>query len=136
MNIFSNTSIINILNKMLNPLVNILFTRKERKNFIKEDYENIVMNIVSNIIGLGNAATAIGLKEMSILDERKEEKAMKKFVLLNSASIQLFPLSIIGIRIMNNSSNPYIVVIPILISSFIALFLGMISLNILNRFSL
>ena len=59
MNIVKNTSLINKIKILMNPLIKFLFKD------IKEDsecYQNISMNITSNLLGLGNASTPIRIK--------------------------------------------------------------------------
>ena len=62
--IASNTNIINYLKKILNPLIIRLFS-----NLSPQVYDKVVMNIISNILGLGNAATPLGLRAMEELQK-------------------------------------------------------------------
>ena len=61
MEIAKNTTLINKLTNMLKPLVKRLFP--ELKNNIKANQE-ISINLIANILGLGNAATPLGIKAM------------------------------------------------------------------------
>ena len=58
---------------------------------------------------------------------------MTTFVLLNTASLQLIPSSMIALRAMYGSSNPSAIVIPIWIVTGISLIAGIISIKILNK---
>ena len=69
--IASKTEIMNYLAKVLKPITKKLFT-----NLNEKSYNNIIMNIIANILGLGNAATTLGLKAMNEL--QKENKALKE----------------------------------------------------------
>ena len=74
-------------------------------------FEDISMNMVSNLLGLGNASTPAGLKAMEGLQDKNINKdklsnEMLLFILINTASIQLIPTTIIGIRMGLNSENP------------------------------
>ena len=62
MEIASRTKIIEHLKKLLNPLINKLFSELNEMS-----KNNIIMNIIANILGLGNAATPLGLKAMKEL---------------------------------------------------------------------
>jgi spore maturation protein A len=71
----------------------------------------IVMNLSANILGLGNAATPLGLKamqEMQKLNQNNEEasEAMCTFLGLNTSCITLIPATIIGIRASAGSADP------------------------------
>ena len=64
MQIANKTSIINKLSKFLNPIIKFLFPElKENKKIQNE----ISMNMIANILGLGNAATPLGLKAMKFI---------------------------------------------------------------------
>ena len=66
----------------------------------KETEKNICLNIASNIIGIGSAATPYGIKAMQGLDkgEKKASRAMIMLVVINSTGIQLLPTTVIGMR--------------------------------------
>ncbi|ACV62922.1 nucleoside recognition domain protein [Desulfofarcimen acetoxidans DSM 771] len=72
----------------------------------------IVMNLSANILGLGNAATPMGLiamQELQKLNQRRPDSAsdaMCTFLALNTSCITLIPTTIIGIRLLYNSANP------------------------------
>jgi len=85
----------------------------------------ITLNVLANLFGLGNAATPLGIKAMQELDTLNEDKGlitpeMMTFIVINTASIQLIPFSVIGILAGYGNSNPAAVVLPILISTVIS----------------
>ena len=61
MEIASNTSIINKVLKLLNPILKKLFPKVKENS---KEYKEMSMNIIANLLGLGNAATPLGLKAM------------------------------------------------------------------------
>ena len=85
MQIASKTTIIDKLTKMLRPLMRWLFPDiNENSNVHKE----ISMNMVANILGLGNAATPLGLKAMKSMQKENKNKntltnSMKTFKIQN-----------------------------------------------------
>ena len=100
MKIIQETKIMNYLMKILKPILNWLYP--EAKNN-KDAMEAISINTVSNILGIGNAATPAGLKAMEELqkdNKNKEElsNAMIMLIVLNTTSIQLIPTTVIAIR--------------------------------------
>ena len=71
MEIASNTNIINFLKIILKPIIKKLFPEIKLKS---KAYDNIIMNIVANILGLGNAATPLGLRAMDELQKENQDK--------------------------------------------------------------
>ena len=115
MKIAENTSIIDILKKILRPILKILFPKINEKD---EAYTAISMNVVANVMGLGNAATPMGLKAMKALqkintDKKKLSNEMAIFIVLNTASIQIIPTTIIAIRNSLGSNNPTAILLPV-----------------------
>ena len=98
--IASKTQLMEKLTKMLKPLINFLFPDiKENKKIHSE----ISMNMIANILGLGNAATPLGLKAMNSLQKVNTKKdiisnSMAMLIVLNTASLQIIPATVIAIR--------------------------------------
>ena len=127
MEIASNTRLINRITKILSPLVNFLFP--ENKNN-KKIHEEISMNIVSNMLGLGNAATPLGLKAMQSMQENNQNKDrltddMATFIILNTASIQVIPTTVIGIRMSLGSSQPTKIIFAVWFSTICSAIVGL-----------
>ncbi|OPY10407.1 MAG: Spore maturation protein A [Syntrophus sp. PtaU1.Bin005] len=85
----------------------------------------ITLNILANLFGLGNAATPLGIKAMQELDTLNKDKGtitfeMMIFIVLNTASIQLIPFSVIGILAAYGAHNPAEIVLPVLIATAIS----------------
>lgn len=136
MEIAKNTSFVDKLCKMLNPLINFLFPKLKNKNARAE----ISMNMVANFLGLGNAATPLGLKAMKTLQEENEKKDtlsdyMVMFIVLNTASLQLIPTNVIAIRNSLGSSSPSGIIFPVWIATIIAAIVGIMATKTLINFS-
>ena len=132
MEIARNTSFVDRLCKMLNPLIKILFPRLENEKAKRE----ISMNIVANFLGLGNAATPLGLKAMKTLQEDNKIKDtlnnyMVMFIVLNTASLQLIPTNVIAIRNSLGSNSPSGIIFPVWIATIIAAIVGITATKIL-----
>ncbi len=122
MNIVKNTSFINKIQKILAPIIKILFPDLKKES---EVYKDISMNMTSNIIGLGNAATPCGLKAIEGLQgsnssKNKLSNNMILFILINTASIQLIPTTIISIRMGLGSKNPTGIIVGVWFASIIS----------------
>jgi spore maturation protein SpmA len=108
MKIAEEAGLIRLLARAIRPVSRFLFPQ------IPSDHPAIgaiVMNLSANWLGLGNAATPMGIKAMEHLQELNEDKdtasnAMIMFLALNTASITLIPMTVIGIRAGLGSQNP------------------------------
>ena len=128
MKIAEEAGVVKAISKKVTPLVKFLFPELPKNN---EATGHIAMNMTANILGLGNVATPLGLKAMEKLEEYNNEKnrlsnSMMMFIILNTASIQLIPTSVITLRATYNSNNPADVVLPIIIASFGSVLAGII----------
>ena len=126
MNIASKTTLIEKLTKILLPLLNFLFPDLRENKKVKKE---ISMNIVANILGLGNAATPLGLKAMKSMQEENRNKdilsdSMMMFIVINTASIQLIPTTVIAIRNSLDSNNPSSIIFPTWVATIIAAIVG------------
>ena len=131
----SQTSMVENLVKILNPLLNILFPKLKNNLKIKKE---ISMNIIANFLGLGNAATPLGLKAMNSMQKENTKKdtlsdSMMTFIVINTASIQLIPTTVIAIRNSLNSQNPTAIVFPTWIATIIAGISGIIVVKLLIK---
>ena len=122
MKVASSTSIIEKLTNFLKPIIKFLFPKlKDNKKIQKE----ISMNMIANILGLGNAATPLGLKAMQSMQEENKKKdtltdSMMMFIVINTASIQIIPTTVIAIRNSLGSENPTSIVFPVWIATIFA----------------
>lgn len=135
MEIAKKTSIISKLNKLLKPFINFLFPDLENNEMAKQE---ISMNMIANILGLGNAATPLGIKAMQTMQKENKRKetlsnSMMMFIVINTASIQLIPTNVIAIRTSLNSQNPTSIIIPVWIATIIAGFVGIFLTKILIK---
>lgn len=122
MEIAVNTSIIEKIKKLLKPIMRFLFPKIKVQD---KEYQEICMNIISNLFGLGNAATPLGLKAMKSMQEKNEKKerltdSMVMLIVLNTASLQIIPTTVIAIRTSLGSTNPTKIIVPVWIATLAA----------------
>ncbi len=103
-----NTELVDKLKRLLKPILKVLFPEIKEKD---QAYSEISMNIVANIMGLGNAATPLGLNAIKSMQKENLEKdrlsnSMAMFIIINTASIQIIPTTVIAIRTSLGSKNP------------------------------
>ena len=137
MNIANKTTIINKFTNILKPLIRILFPEISEKSNI---YNEISMNITANMLGLGNAATPIGLKAMKSMQKENNNKdtltnSMIMLIVLNTASLQIIPTTVIAIRSSMNSTNPTNIVFPVWIATVCSAIAGITTTKIIIRIS-
>lgn len=123
--------------KLSHKLSSIL-SRPVRRIFGQTDPEtekNICLNIASNIIGIGSAATPYGIKAMKGLDKGDgiATKAMIMLVVINSTGIQLLPTTVIGMRAMAGSVSPSCILWPTIVSTFVPTILGVLLVALLVK---
>lgn len=137
MEIASNTKIQIYLSKILRPIINKVFKNIDIRS---KAYNNIIMNIIANILGLGNAATPLGLKAMGELQKENYNKNilsdnMLMLILLNTASLQIIPTTVIAIRSSLNSGNPSKIIFSVWISTICAALVAVIVGKIIIKFT-
>lgn len=137
MQIASKTQIIDKLTSFLKPIVKILFPEIKRNSQVEKE---ISINMIANILGLGNAATPLGLKAMKSMQKENPKKdsltnSMAMFVILNTASIQIIPTTVIAIRNSLGSENPTSIVFPVWIATIVAAVVGITVTKLFIKFS-
>ena len=96
------------------------------------------LNITANILGLGNAATPFGIQAMKELKKLNNNSnyatnSMITFVVINTASIQLIPTTLIILRQKYNSGNTFEILPYLWIVSSVALVSGIIMTKIFEK---
>ena len=111
------------LSKILSKPVQYIFGKTD-----EETNKNICLNIASNIIGIGSAATPYGIKAMQGMDkgDKRATRGMIMLVVINSTGIQLLPTTVIGMRAMAGSVSPSCILWPTIVSTFIPTLLGVL----------
>lgn len=99
--------------------------------------EYIAANMAANILGLGWAATPVGLKAMRELQKLEEgggraSDMMCAFLVLNISSLQLVPINMIAYRSQYGSVNPAAVVLPAICATMISTIAGIVFIKIME----
>lgn len=102
------TGIISSLTKFLRPVIRVLFPDIPKDHMANE---YIASNIIANVLGLGWAATPVGLKAMKELKNLNNNSEiascdMCTFLIINISSLQLIPVNVIAFRAEYGSVNP------------------------------
>jgi len=129
------SGLLNKLSFKLSPLLTKLFPE------IPDGHESLGLmasNMISNLFGLGSAATPFGLKAMSSLQKLNKNKeiasrSMITFLVINTSGLTIIPTTIISLRMMYNSTNPTIIVFACILSTICATLGGIIVDRIFAR---
>ena len=102
---------------------------------------HISMNFAANILGLDNAATPIGIKAMHSLQELNPQKntatnAQILFLVLNSSSLTLLPVTIFMYRAQQGATDPTLVFLPILLATTASSLVGLLTVAFMQRLRL
>lgn len=138
MRVAEKAGITEMLSKLFKPLLKPIF---KGLDFNGRAFRAVCMNITANLLGLGNAATPLGLEAMRRLEEEERpgdttSRNMIMFVVLNTASITLIPTTAASLRIRHGSAAPMEILPCVLITSACALAAGLISAAALDGISL
>ncbi len=118
------------LAKALHPLIKKLF-----KIDNAEIEKMIALNMSANMLGLGNAATPMGIKAMKALDDGSgvATTAMIMLIVINATSIQLLPSTVIGLRAATGSTAPADIILPTILATTVTSGLGIILVKFFSK---
>lgn len=107
------------LSKLLSPIITKLFGKN---NLSEESRELVSMNISANLLGMGGAATPLGIKAIESMQKNNPHKNTVTFpmimlVAISCSSIQILPTSIIGMLASAGSKNPSGIILPSILCS-------------------
>lgn len=124
------------ISKLLSPVIKLIFPRIRKE---KDALEAISMNITANILGLGNAATPLGLEAMRRLqqinpDTSRASDEMVVFVVMNTAAMHIIPTTVATFRAQYGSVSPMSILPASFLTSFCALTVAIVCAKLGNRF--
>ena len=130
--------LINVLSRLLEPLFTRLMPGVPPGH---ASHGSITMNIGANMLGLDNAATPMGLKAMQDLQQLNPVKdtasnAQILFLVLNTSSVTLLPVTIFMYRAQQGAADPTAVFIPILMATSASTLAGLIAVAWVQRINL
>ncbi len=138
MRIGENGGMVNIMSRIFQPFFRRLFPQLPKNH---PAFGSIMMNFASNMLGLDNAATPLGLKAMKEMQEVNPKKDTASdpqimFLVLNTSAITIIPIAIMVYRAQMGAANPSDVFIPLLLSTFFSTLAGLISVSIYQKINL
>ena len=135
MRLAEQSGLVQIIARALRPLLRLLFPEVPPEH---PAMGAMVMNMAANMLGLGNAATPLGLRAMALLNQLNPRpgvasNAMCTFLAINTASIQLIPTTAIGILAIAGAKEPSSFILAAVLSTAIALTCGILVCKFLER---
>ena len=136
MNIAEKAGAVKLIARWLRPVLKRIFPE------IPADHPalgSMLANIAANMLGLGNSATALGLKAMQDLQELNADKesasnSMATFLAINTSSVTLIPATVIAIRVSAGSTAPTEIIGPVLVATGVSTTVAIIAARFLQRF--
>ncbi|MGN0486842.1 MAG: nucleoside recognition domain-containing protein [Acutalibacteraceae bacterium] len=128
MEIAEKSGITRMMAKLLSPLLKLIFPSLRKEKYAMEA---ISMNVTANILGLGNAATPLGLEAMRRLQEINGEKStasdeMIVFVVMNTAAMHIIPTTVATLRGQYGSADPMEIMPASILTSVCALTIAVV----------
>ena len=126
---------IEVLSRLIRPVMSRLFPD------VPPDHPAMgamIMNMAANLLGLGNAATPLGLKAMKHLEELNPRpgtasNAMCTFLAINTSAITLIPATAIGLLASQGLANPYAIVGTTFVAALCAQIVGISASKLFQR---
>ena len=122
--------ITDLLSRLLRPLLFRLFPAARKDQELQNALSG---NICANLLGLGNAATPMGIRAAKRLNEHHAPNQLCRLVVLNTASIQLLPTTVAAVRSSLGCQTPFDILLPVWITSFCSAGLGLAAARLLER---
>lgn len=135
MEIAEQSGVTKAFSKLLYPVMRLIFPKLKNEQYA---LEAISMNVTANILGLGNAATPLGLEAMRRLQLINSDTAvasdeMVVFVVTNTAAMHIIPTTVATLRGQYGSKSPMEIMPAAILTSFCALFVAITVAKIGNR---
>ena len=123
-----------LLARLLSPILGRLFPRS------RSDAElagHLSANVTANLLGLGNAATPMGIRAAGRLrdpeDPARATDELCRLVVMNTASIQLLPTTVAAVRRSAGCLTPFDILPAVWVSSVLSVSAGLLAAKLLGR---
>ena len=128
------TGVTGMLSKLLAPLLGRLFPGTKKDSLLSGD---LSANICANFLGLGNAATPMGIRATRRMIDRSRPglatDEMCRLIVLNTASIQLIPANVAAVRVSLGCQTPFDILPAVWITSLCSAGMGLIAAWLLGK---
>ena len=121
------------LSRLLRPVLRLLFPQVAQDRAI---LDSISANVSANLLGLGNAATPLGIETVRRMERRSPgvaSDAMCMLVVCNTASIQLIPTTVATVRAAAGGASPFDILPAVWLASALSVGVGVLACKIFAR---
>ncbi|MGN0626124.1 MAG: nucleoside recognition domain-containing protein [Oscillospiraceae bacterium] len=123
------------LSRLFRPVMKLLFRHLPADS---KAAKAIIMNLTANLLGLGNAATPLGIAAMKELEKISPHKGiasneMALLVVLNTASLQLIPTTTAALRLAAGSAAPMEILPAVWLASSVSILSGILAAKVFSR---
>lgn len=124
------TGISDVIAKLLKPIVKFLF-----KGSTEQAQKAVSMNISANLIGLGNAATPMGINAIKLLGDEKEQANTNviMLVVISATSLQILPTTVISMRAAHGSTSAADFLLPCIVATVVSTIVGVALVKLLSK---
>jgi spore maturation protein A len=137
MKIAEKSGMVGFLSRLLRPVLTRIFPD------VPCDHPamgSMLANIAANMLGLGNSATALGLKAMQDLQELNKEKksasnAMATFLAINTSSVTIIPATVIAIRVSAGATSAAEIIGPTILATAASTIVAIVVSRLLQKMS-
>lgn len=137
MKIAEEAGMVRFIARLLRPILKRIFPE------VPDDHPamgSMLANIAANVLGLGNSATALGLKAMQDLNDLNVDKhsasnSMATFLAINTSSVTLIPATVIAIRVSAGSTNPTEIIGAVVLATTVSTLTGIFAARLLQHFA-
>src|SRR5579884_15328 len=135
MRLAEKSGMVQILARILRPVMVRLFPDVPAEH---PAMGSMLMNMAANMLGLANAATPLGIRAMEDLETLNPRpgtatNAMCTFLAINTSSIQLIPVTVVGVLAVNHSKNASAVIGPSIMSTTVAFIAAIVAVKSLEK---
>ncbi len=128
MKVAEKSGVTEFIAKILKAPLSLIFSDVQPES---KAFRYICMNISANMLGLGNAATPLGIEAMKALDESAPETEVSDdqilFAVTNTASLTIIPSTMASLRLKYGAAEPFDVMPAVILTSLSALTVSLIT---------
>lgn len=132
-NLMSKVGITGMLSKLFRPVLGRIFPSLRSDPILEE---HLCANVCANLLGLGNAATPMGIlaaKRLALGKNGVASDELCRLVVLNTASIQFLPTNVAALRVSFGCAAPFDILPCVWITSLCSVSAGLISAKVMER---
>ena len=133
MEVMERSGIARGLSRLLRPAIKRLYQDFSRDGKVMDA---VSANLSANLLGLGNAATPLGLEAARLMAEKKPGVASDSLCMLvvcNTASFQLIPTTVASLRAAAGSADPFDILPAVWLASAVSITVGVAAAKLMAR---